>query len=47
MKESAVTPETLLEIMNNQLETIDTQAKEIADLQQKLDYMVRLKFSSS
>ena len=47
MKESAVTPETLLEIMNNQLETIDTQAKEIADLQQKLDYMVRQKFSSS
>ncbi len=47
MKESAVTTEALLEIMNNQLETIDKQAKDIADLQEKLDYMIRQKFASS
>ena len=47
MKKSLVTSEALLEIMNNQLETIDTQAKEIANLQQKLDYMIRQKFASS
>ena len=47
MKESAVTTETLLEIMNNQLHTIDNQAKEIADLKEKVDYMIRQKFASS
>ena len=40
-KEPAVTTESLLEIMNHQLEVIDTQDKKIADLQQKLDYMLR------
>ena len=47
MKESAVTTEALLEIMNNQLKTIDKQGKQIADLQQRLDYMLRQKFASS
>jgi|FLOH01.1.fsa_nt_gi transposase len=47
MKESVVTTEALLEIMNNQLETIDKQAKEIADLKEKVDYMLRQKFASS
>jgi len=40
MKQETVTIESLLEI-------IDNQAKEIADLQQKLDYMLRQKFASS
>ena len=47
MKQEAVTTETLLEIMNNQLHTIDNQAKEIADLKEKVDYMIRQKFASS
>ncbi len=47
MKESAVTTEALLEIMNNQLEIIDEKDKKIADLQQRLDYMLRQKFASS
>lgn len=47
MKESAVTTEALLEIMNNQLEIIDEKDKKIADLQQKLDYFLRQKFASS
>ena len=47
MKESAVTTEALLEIMNNQLETICEKDKKIADLQEKLDYMIRQKFASS
>ena len=46
-KEPAVTIETLLEIINNQRDTIDTQAKKIAELQEKLDYMLRQKFASS
>ena len=46
-KEPAVTIESLLEIMNHQLEVIDTQDKTIADLQQKLDYMIRQKYASS
>jgi transposase len=47
MKESVVTTEALLKIMNNQLEIIDKQAKEIADLKEKVDYMLRQKFASS
>lgn len=47
MKESAVTTEALLEIMNNQLDLIDEKDKKIADLQQRLDYMLRQKFASS
>ena len=47
MKQEAVTTESLLEIMNNQLHTIDNQAKEIADLKEKVDYMIRQKFASS
>jgi transposase len=47
MKESVVITETLLEIMNNQLHTIDNQAKEIANLKEKVDYMIRQKFASS
>jgi len=47
MKESVVTTEALLEIMNNQLELIDEKNKKIADLQQRLDYMLRQKFASS
>ena len=47
MKESAVTLESLLEIMNNQLEIIDEKDKQITDLQQRLDYMLRQKFASS
>jgi hypothetical protein len=39
-KEPAVTTESLLKI-------IDTQAKEIVDLQERLDYMIRQKFSYS
>jgi len=44
MKESAITLESLLEIMNNLLKTIDEKDKQIADLQQRLDYMLRQKF---
>ena len=47
MKEVAVTTESLIEIMNHQLEVIDSKDKTIADLQQKLDYMLRQKFASS
>ena len=47
MKEIAVTTESLLKIMNHQLEVIDTKDKTIAELQQKLDYMLRQKFASS
>jgi transposase len=47
MKEAAVTTETLLDIMNNQLAVIDEQDKTIADLQERLDYMIRQKFSYS
>ncbi len=54
MKEEAVTTETLIEIMNHQLEVIDKKDtvieqkdKAIAELQQKLDYMLRQKFASS
>jgi hypothetical protein len=36
MKESVVTLESLLEIMNNQLEIIDEKDKQITDLQQRL-----------
>lgn len=54
MKEVAITTESLLKIMNHQLEvidekdsTIEEKDKTIADLQQKLDYMLRQKFASS
>ena len=47
MKQEAVTTEYLLEIMNHQLDEIDKKDKTIADLQQKLDYMLRQKFASS
>ena len=47
MKEVAVTTESLIEIMNHQLEVIDEKDKTIADLQEKLDYMIRQKFASS
>jgi transposase len=47
MKQEAVTTESLLEIMNHQLDEIDKKDKTIADLQQKLDYMLRQKFASS
>jgi len=47
MKQEAVTTESLIEIMNHQLEVIDEKDKTIADLQQKLDYMIRQKFASS
>ena len=54
MKQEAVTTESLIEIMNHQLEIIDNKDsvieeknKTIADLQQKLDYMLRQKFASS
>lgn len=47
MEESAITTEALLEIMNNQLQTIDKQAKEITDLKEKVDYLLRQKFASS
>jgi len=40
MKQEAITIESLIEI-------IDKQAKQIADLQQRLDYFLRQKFSSS
>ena len=33
--------------MNHQLEVIDEKDKTIADLQEKLDYMIRQKFASS
>jgi len=47
MKQEAVTTESLIEIMNHQLDVIDAKDKTIADLQQKLDYMLRQKFTSS
>ncbi len=47
MKQEAVTTESLIEIMNHQLDVIDEKDKTIADLQQKLDYMLRQKFASS
>jgi transposase len=54
MKQETVTTESLIEIMNRQLEVIDSKDsiieqkdKTIADLQQKLDYMLRQKFASS
>ncbi len=46
-KEPAVTIESLLVIMNHQLEIIDTQDKTIADLQQKIDYFIRQKYTAS
>ena len=54
MKQEAVTTESLIEIMNHQLEVIDNKDsvieqkdKTISDLQEKLDYMIRQKFASS
>ncbi len=47
MKETAVTTESLIEIMNHQLDIIDEKDKTIVDLQQKLDYMLRQKYASS
>ena len=47
MKQEAITTESLIEIMNHQLEVIEQKDKTIADLQQKLDYMLRQKFASS
>ena len=47
MKQEAIATESLIEIMNHQLELIDEKDKTIADLQQKLDYMIRQKFASS
>ena len=54
MKQEAVTTESLIKIMNHQLEVIDgkdsvieQKDKTISDLQQKLDYMLRQKFASS
>ena len=54
MKQETLTTESLIEIMNRQLEVIDSKDsiieqkdKTIADLQQKLDYMLRQKFASS
>jgi len=47
MKQEAITTESLIEIMNHQLELIDEKDKTIANLQQKLDYMLRQKFASS
>jgi len=47
MKQEAVTTESLIEIMNHQLDIIDSKDKTIVDLQQKLDYMIRQKFAAS
>jgi len=47
MKQEVLTTESLIEIMNHQLDVIDEKDKTIADLQQKLDYMTRQKFASS
>ena len=54
MKNEAVTTKSLIEIMNHQLAVIDNKDsiieekdKTIANLQQKLDYMLRQKFASS
>ena len=54
MKQETITTESLIEIMNHQLQIIDNKDnvieqknKTIADLQQKLDYMIRQKFASS
>lgn len=43
MEESAITTEALLEIMNNHLQIIDKEAKEIADFKEKVDYLLRQK----
>lgn len=47
MKQEAVTTESLIEIMNHQLDVIDEKDKTIANLQEKLDYMIRQKSASS
>ena len=54
MEQEAVSTESLIKIMNHQLEVINSKDsvieqkdKTIADLQQKLDYMLRQKFASS
>ena len=54
MKQETITTESLIKIMNHQLEVIDNKDsvieqknKTITDLQQKLDYMLRQKFASS
>jgi len=47
MEQEAVTTESLIEIMNHQLDVIDEKDKTIAYLQEKLDYMLRQKFASS
>ena len=41
MKQEAITTESLIEIMNHQLDIITEKDKTIADLQQKLDYVLR------
>jgi len=46
-KETAVTTESLLEIMNHQLDIISQKDQTITELQQKLDYMIRQKYASS
>jgi len=54
MKQEAVSTESLMDIVNHQLEVIDTKDsiieqkdKTIVDLQQRLDYMLRQKFAST
>jgi transposase len=54
MKQEIVSTESLLEIMNHQLEVIDNKDsvieqkdKTIANLQERLDYMLRQKFAST
>jgi transposase len=47
MKQEAITTESLMEIIDSKDFVIEQKNKTIADLQQKLDYMLRQKFASS
>jgi len=47
MKESAITIESLLQIIDKQAKEICDLKKEIADLKEKLDYLIRQKFAPS
>ena len=47
MKESAITIESLLQIIDKQAKEIYDLKKEIADLKEKLDYLIRQKFAPS
>ncbi|MGB3962449.1 MAG: IS66 family transposase [Sulfurimonas sp.] len=47
MNKEAITTETLYELMQHQMEMIEHKDKQIAALQEKVDYLLRQKFASS